>query len=497
MPIHAPDFPPSASWLNTHNAPLHLHTNLKGHLLLLHFFTFSCINCIHTLPDLAFLEQKYKDAPFLILGIHSPKFDHAKSPSAVQAAAHRHHLHHPILLDPHHTTWDAYAIPSWPTLTLIGPDAKIIGQVSGEGHRNLLDQSIARALQHFQSKNLLTQTPLKFPPPPPATPSPTQLSFPTKLLHDPHNNRLLLLDSGHNRILLTSLPNNQNELTLLQTIGTGHIGNTDGPSHTASFHHPQGACLSPNGQILYLADTQNHLLRRIDRQKNLVSTLLGTGQQKFDHEAGKSSRDQPLNSPWDCAVSGNRLYISQAGQHQLFSTNLMTLMTEVAAGTAREALRDGPALDAQLAQPSPLALDPASQTLYFLDAESSALRALDLKSKTLTTLLGHGLFDFGDTDGPPHHAQLQHPLGLSRSADNNSLYIADTFNHKIKQFDLQTKTLTTLYPIDPAATPLNEPTSILPLPNTNDLLIADTNNHRLLRINPHTQSHHPLTLKQK
>ena len=496
MPIHAPDFPANAQWLNTPNgAPLHLHQDLKGHLLLLHFFTFSCVNCLHVLPDLAFLRQKYKDTPLLILGIHSPKFDHEKSPAAIQAAAQRHHITHPLLLDPDHKTWDAYAIPSWPTLILIGPDANIIGQVSGEGHRNLLDQSISRALTHFNTKNLLTKTPLQLLPP---TPGPTtHIPIPAKLLIDPTNNRLLVLDAGNNRILLTSLPNDQGELQFQQTIGTGQSGSTDGPSESATFNHAQGAALSPNGNTLYLADTQNHLIRRIDLQKQIVTTLLGTGQQTFDHEAGKSAREQPLNSPWDVALLGNRLYIAQAGQHQLFATNLMTGMTEVAAGTAREALRDGPALEAHLAQPSQLALDPTTQTLYFLDAESSALRALNLKTKTVETLLGHGLFNFGDTDGPRETAQLQHPLGLSLAPDGTSLYIADTYNHKIKQFHLATQTLTTLFPNETATTTLFEPTSILPLPNSPDLLIADTNHHRLLRYNPITHTHQQLTIKPK
>ena len=497
MPIHAPDFPANAQWLNTPNgAPLQLHQELKGHLLLLHFFTFSCINCLHVLPDLSYLEEKYKNTPLLILGIHSPKFTHEKSLAAIHAAAQRLHITHPLLLDPDHKTWDAYAIPSWPTLILIAPDATIIGQVSGEGHRNLLDQSISRALTHFKSKNLLTPTPLQFPTPAPA-PTPTDLAFPSKLLIDPQNNRLIILDAGHNRILLTSLPNESGELTLQQTIGTGQQGHTDGPSNSATFNNPQGAALSQNGQTLYLADTHNHLIRRIDLQKNLVTTLLGTGEQTFDHEAGKSGREQPLNSPWDVALLANRLYISQAGQHQLFATNLMTLMTEVAAGTAREALRDGPALESQLAQPSQLALEPATQTLYFLDAESSALRALDLKTKTLTTLLGHGLFDFGDTDGSPETARLQHPIGIALSTDAKSLLIADTYNHKIKQFNLQTQLLTTLVPPPGADFQLAEPTSAIPLPSTEDLLIADTNHHRLLRYNPTTHIHQQLTITPK
>ncbi len=238
---------------------------------------------------------------------------------------------------------------------------------------------------------------------------------------------------SYRRIVITSYPGADGRVSVKQIIGSGKTGAADGDFAAASFNRPQGATLA--GNILWVADTENHLIRRVDLDKKIVTTALGTGKQVFDREAGKSGKEQGLNSPWDVAVAGNRLYIAQAGQHQLFAMNLMTGMTEVAAGSGRENIHDGPAVDANLAQPSGLAIDAKNQVLYFADSEVSAIRALDLKTQEVSTLVGHGLFDFGDVDGDGEKALLQHPLGVTLSADGKSVLIADTYNHRIKQID--------------------------------------------------------------
>jgi sugar lactone lactonase YvrE len=482
--IRAPDFPKDAPWINT-PYPLSFHTNLKGHVVLLDFWTYCCINCMHVLPELAALEARFKNDPLIVIGVHSAKFSNEQSPDAIRAAIHRYHIEHPVVVDADRRIWDQYAIRAWPTLVLVGADGRIVGAVSGEGHRPLLENAIAKALADARAAGTLTTSPLALAPDP-ALP-PTALRFPGKLLADPARNRLLIVDSNHHRIVITSLPDPAGNLQLLETIGTGQPGRADGPFAQASFHRPQGAALA--GNILYIADTESHLVRRADLDKKTVTTLLGTGQQKFEPEAGKSGKEQVLNSPWDLALHANRLYISQAGQHQLWAMNLMSAMAEVAAGTGREALYDGPAAEAALAQPSGLALDPVAQRLYFADAETSSIRYLDLTAKTVHTLVGKGLFVFGDVDGPADAARLQHPLGLALSTDRQTLFIADTYNHKIKSLHLPTLTVQTL-----AGGPglLNEPASLTLLHNT--LLIADTNHHRLVELDLATQSLRELTL---
>jgi sugar lactone lactonase YvrE/thiol-disulfide isomerase/thioredoxin len=474
------EFPPDAVWLNSQK-PLLFARELKGHVILLHFWTRWCIHCLHTLREIEILHARFANTPLVTIGIHANKY--AGEPlSGLRAAIDRYHIRHPVVSAAR--IWEDYGITMWPTFMLISATGELIGSLSGEGHLKLLEHNIQRALDHAASANI-PAAPL--PPITPSTTPDTPLRFPTRILVD--QNKIAIVDSAHHRILVGEL--HGHALRITHTIGAGQPGNTDGPFHTASFNAPQGAAL--RNDILYIADTSNHLVRRADLRTQTVTTLLGTGEKTFDHEAGKSGREQPLNSPWDLAIhagGANRLYIAQAGQHQLFAMNLMTNATEVAAGTAREDLHDGPALHANLAQPSALALDPQSQTLYFLDAQSSALRALDLKSKTVTTLIGRGggLFTFGDTDGPLDQARLTHPLALTFQPPN-TLYLADTANHKIKKVDLATQTIQTL----PIPTQQNEPAGLATI-SADELLIADTTNHRIVHHNTTTNSSHELTL---
>jgi thiol-disulfide isomerase/thioredoxin len=474
------DFPADAVWLNT-DRPLLMSRDLKGCVVLLHFFTRSCIHCLHTLQEIEKLRTRFANAPLVIIGVHTNKYGDEPL-SGLQSAIERYDIRHPVVVGPGAAAiWERYEVAMWPTFVLLGADGQLLGAVSGEGHLKLLEHNIDRALQHSRIAGTLATTSIPLQPPAPDT---TPLRFPTKILGD--QNRIAIVDSGHHRLLVGQLDNHTLHIT--HTIGSGHPGNTDGPFASATFNAPHGAAL--RGDILFIADTSNHLVRRADLRTRTVTTLLGTGRKLFDHEAGKSGREQALNSPWDLAVHGNRLYIAQTGQHQIFAMNLMTGATEVAAGTARENLRDGPAHTANLAQPSALALDPAMQTLYFLDAQSSALRALDLKSKTVKTLIGEGLFDFGDIDGPLESARLTNPLGLT-FLPSNPLLLADTFNHKLKRIDLRGARIETI----PLCTDLFEPESVLPLdPEAHEILVADTGNHRILRVNTITKEWKELRL---
>jgi thiol-disulfide isomerase/thioredoxin/sugar lactone lactonase YvrE len=492
--LHAPDFPKEFAWLNT-DQPLSFKGNLKGQVVVLDFWTYCCINCMHILPDLEFLEQKYKDQPVVILGVHSSKYDNESDPANIRAAIQRYEIHHPVLVDVDHKVWDSYDVRSWPTLIVVAADGRIIGGVSGEGHRDLLDQVIVRALRDAKAAGTLAAAPLKL-----AREGEIRaasgLSFPGKVLVDSGvaggTKRLFIVDSNHDRIVVTSYPGDDGRVTVLQTIGSGKTGATDGTFAEATFNRPQGATLVSN--TLWVADTENHLIRRVDLEKQTVTTVLGTGKQEFDPEAGKSGRQQGLNSPWDVAVAGNRLYVAQAGQHQIFAMNLMTGMTEVAAGSARENIRDGIAKEANLAQPSGLAIDSKNQILYFADSEVSAIRGVDLKNNRVFTVIGHGLFDFGDKDGDSRTARLQHALGVSLSADGSKLLVADTYNHKIKLLDPATRMATTLAGNGkPGSSTMGQPPQFfepasISVASSTETFVADTNNHRIVRFNPETKA---------
>ncbi len=488
----APDFPKDFAWLNT-DQPLSFKGNLKGQVVVMDFWCYCCINCMHVLPDLEALQAKYADQPVVILGVHSNKYDNEADPANIRAAIQRYNITHPVIVDKNMQIWNDYGVNSWPTLIVVGADGEIIGQVSGEGHRDVLDKSIAKALADGKAKGVLAKAPLKLAHEGQVRAA-TGLSFPGKVLADPAGNdgkgRLFIVDSNHNRIVITSFPDEAGHAQLLETIGSGDTGQADGAFAQATFNRPQGAVLA--GNTLWIADTENHLVRRADLTKQTVTTVLGTGKQVYDPEAGKSGRDQGLNSPWDVATSGNRLYISNAGQHQLFSMNIMTGMTEVLAGSGSEDIADGRGSSADLAQPSGMALDAKNQILYFTDSETSSLRDVDLKTDTVSTIIGHGLFDFGDIDGDRKTARFQHDLGVAVSADGSKLYLADTYNHKIRTVDPVARTAVTLAGDGKpgAGTPggaleLFEPASVA-VASPDTLFIADTNNHRIIRLDPKT-----------
>jgi thiol-disulfide isomerase/thioredoxin len=473
--IRAPEFPEGYLWINT-DKPLRLAHELRGQIVLLDFWTYCCINCMHVLAELERLEARYKNDPFVVVGVHSAKFLNETSPENIAAAVKRYNIKHPVIIDQRMRIWNEYAVRAWPSLVLIGPDGKIVGGVSGEGHEKVLISVIDRLLtlareSDRQGKSLAG--PITFPAQLPSQPPP--LSFPAKIIADEKNARIFVVDSNYNRVVIATLPDDAGNSQLIETIGSGEKGALDGNFAQAQFHRPQGAALA--GDTLFIADTENHLIRAADLKRKTVRTLLGTGKQLFDPEAGKTGRDQPLNSPWDVAVDGNRLYISMAGQHQIFSMNLLTHMAEILAGSGRENIADDESLEANLAQPSGLAIDTAARRLYFVDAEVSAVRYVDLKANRVETLIGTGLFDFGDADGQLPYALLQHPLGLSRW--KNGLLIADTYNHKIKFLDLDRKQIETI-PLPPDFK-FSEPASITA--SGEKFFVADTNNHRVMMRN--------------
>src|SRR6185369_9384221 len=127
-------------------------------------------------------------------------------------------------------------------------------------------------------------------------------------LADGQANRLFIADSSHNRIVVTSLDG-----TLIEAIGTGQAGAVDGPASAASFYRPQGMAL--DGDFLYVADTENHLIRRVDLKSHSVETIAGTGRRAREPSKKGPARDLDLNSPWDLQLVGRSLYIAMAGPH--------------------------------------------------------------------------------------------------------------------------------------------------------------------------------------
>ena len=489
--VRAPDFPPDFKWLNTPE-PLSFKHQLKGQVVLLDFWTYGCINCMHIIPDLDYLQDHFKGQPFVIIGVHSAKFTNESTLANIRQAVLRYKIQHPIVVDQNMKIWDSYGVNSWPTLVLVDARGRIVGAVSGEGNRDSLEKVIAKTLLTDRLHGWLAKEPLVLPPEA-AMQSASGLSFPGKVLADAQGKRLFISDSDHNRIVIASWPNDHAMATLEAVIGCGKAGRRDGPAATAEFNGPQGLALE--GHNLYVADTLNHLIRKVNLKTMQVTTILGTGREVYDVTGGGTGTAQGINSPWDLAVRAQTLYIAMAGEHQIWKMNLKTLKAQPLAGSGGEGLQNGYGPDAALAQPSGLALD--GNTLYFADSENSAVRGVNLTDDNVFTVVGHGLFDFGDEDGNRDVALLQHDLGVAVFHDK--LLVADTYNHKLRLINPKTGNVSTFagtgqpgVGVPGGAVQFYEPGGLSVSGNT--IFVADTDNQRIVMINGRTKAWHELVI---
>jgi sugar lactone lactonase YvrE/thiol-disulfide isomerase/thioredoxin len=479
--VRAPELTGGRGWLNT-DKPLTI-AGLRGKVVLLDFWTYGCINCIHIIPDLKKLEAKYPNE-LVVIGVHSAKFTNEKETDNIRRIVLRYEIEHPVVNDADFAIWQAYAVRAWPTRYLIDPAGYVIGRVEGEGNYEALDKTIGDTIKEFRQRGELNEQPLKLALER-AQVGDLPLAFPGKVLADANGERLFIADSNHNRIVIAKLDG-----TLVETIGTGARGAGDGAYDKATFFRPQGLAL--DGESLYVADTENHLLRRIDLKTRAVETVAGTGEQArtLDFESGPA-RQSALSSPWDLQLVGRTLYIAMAGTHQIWQYDLDKKEVAVFAGTGREARLDGARTESAFAQPSGLTSD--GHTLYVADAESNLIRAITLAappvatrgvdSNEVRTLVGGDLFEFGDVDGRGDEARLQHPLGVLYA--DGVLYVTDTYNHKLKRLDPGARTLKTFAGTGrpgqtdgaPPAVSFYEPGG-LSLAH-GKLYVADTNNHAI------------------
>ncbi len=427
-PEEAPELEGGTAWLNT-AGPLRLK-DLRGKIVLLDFWTLCCINCIHTLPDLAKLEEKYADQ-LVVIGVHSAKFENEKDTESIRKAILRYEISHPVVNDAEMKIWQAFNVHSWPTLCLIDPEGRYLGQTSGEGKYELLDAVIGKLVRQYREKKLLDEKPRRFELARAHEKGDSPLFFPGKVLADAAGQRLFIADSTHHRIVITDLTGKK-----IAVAGTGSPGKSDGLFAEAKFKDPQGLALK--GDTLYVADRKNHMLRALDLKAGTVTTIAGTGRQgREERFAGGPALRIGLNSPWDLWLQGDKLYVAMAGHHQIWVMDLGDKTISPMAGNGRENIVDGPPEEANFAQPSGLTSD--GKSLFVADSEVSAVRSVSLDGRaSVNTLVGEGLFKFGDVDGTGKEVRLQHALGVAYHA--GKLYVADTYNSKIKELDPETKT---------------------------------------------------------
>lgn len=485
----APDLEGGIAWLNT-AGPLKL-ADLRGKVVVLDFWTFCCINCIHTLPDLAKLEKKY-EKELVVVGVHSAKFENEKNTDAIRKAILRYQISHPVVNDAEMRIWNRYNVSSWPTLGVVDPEGNYLGSVSGEGQYELLDQVLSKLIVEHDKKGTLSRKPIRFDLARFREKGDTPLFFPGKVLADAESHRLFIADSTHHRIVITDLEGKKQAI-----VGTGEPGLRDGPFATAQFDDPQGMAL--HGDTLYVADRKNHAIRALNFKDSTVATIAGTGQQDRRSRArGGAASATGLNSPWDLLCIEETLYIAMAGHHQIWKLDLKSGQLEPHAGSGREDINDGSLMSADLAQPSGLATD--GKVLFVADSEASAIRAVDLdpngKVTTIVGLPGRKLFNFGDVDGVGDKVRLQHALGVAYQ--QGTLFVADTYNSKLKVIDPLKRTSTSWlggerdegWLVDPT---LNEPAGLSIAKDK--LYVADTNAHRIRVVDLKTKAVSTLDLR--
>jgi thiol-disulfide isomerase/thioredoxin len=466
--VRAPELRGAGGWLNTGGRPLSL-ADLRGRIVLLDFWTFCCINCLHVIEELRALEERYGDA-LVVVGVHSPKFPHEADHAALVAAVERYELHHPVLDDPELSMWQQYAVRAWPTLVVIDPEGYVVSVAAGEGHAAALDRLVAELVAEHEARGTLRRGDGPYVPPRPPT---TALRFPGGVAVTP-TGTLLVADSGHHS-LVELAPDGE---TMLRRIGSGERGRGDGSPAEASFAEPQGLTMLPpdiaaaTGYDAVVADTVNHLLRGIRLADGEVTTVVDLPV-ALTGVAAVTGPVPGVPSPWDVAWWDGRLVVAAAGVHLLLGVDPRTGRTEILAGTTVEGLKDGPALDAWLAQPSGLAA--TDSRLWIADAETSALRWLDRDpagGHRIRTAVGAGLFDFGHVDGPAAAARLQHPLGVTALPDGG-VAVLDTYNGAVRRYDPGTETVSTL------AMDVAEPVAAVFFDG--DLVVVESAAHRLTR----------------
>lgn len=474
---------PGTQWLNV-SRPLTVE-DLRDKIVLLDFWTYCCVNCMQTIPELAKLEKEFKQ-DLVVIGVHSAKFDTEKDTDQIRQAILRYGVGHPVVNDRDFRIWRAFDVRSWPTLVLLKPDGEVAKTFIGEGHTAELRKAIKETMKAFP-KRAKANLPIELERDKVAK---GEFFYPSKIAFDEKAKTLYVADSSHHQIAAYTW--NASEPTKLKPafrIGkSGDAGFKNGSYSSARFRLPQGIAVGKG--VLYVADTGNHAVRKIDLKSRTVSTVAGTGTQGSLPKNGKGmpALSTPLASPWDVAFhpDDDHLVIAMAGLHELWSLDLKSKRMNVIAGNGVEAIDDGVQGDKNtLAQPS--GLSSLLGSLYFVDAESSSLRFYF--EGYVRTLVGSGLFDFGFKDGERKKAKLQHPLALF--ADVTGIFVADTYNHAIRRYDPPKQTLETVIgdgkpgasgdegPVEAAKARLNEPSGIERLAD-GMFAISDTNNHRLV-----------------
>jgi len=400
------------------------------------------------------LEEQFAEE-LAVVGVHSGKFIAERETSRIADAARRLGVAHPVVNDRQYRIWRSHAVRAWPTIVVIDQNGYVLGMHAGEFTAAMVAPTIEGIIAAAGDAIHRSAMPHE-----PDVRSPTALRYPGKVAVE--GTRIAIADSGNDRIVVADLNAGSAPHATISAVYGSARGYRDGDDPL--FDHPQGV-LFDDGRLL-VADAFNHAIREIDLTTREVRTIAGTGGQlrtRADLEAGA------LSSPWDLARVGDDIAIAMAGNHRLYALDRKAGRARPVAGSGAEALHDGPLHTAALAQPMGICTD--GSKLYIADAESSAIREADLQSQgVIGTLVGTGLFGFGDVDGEGAAVRLQHPQGILHVADGR-LLIVDSYNDALKWLDRESHRVTTWI------RGLHEPGGVAF--GDGVLYIADTNAHRI------------------
>ena len=403
------------------------------------------------------LESKYPEE-LVVIGVQSGKYHAERITARIRDASIRLEATHPVLNDRQFRTWRAHAVSAWPTLVAIDPAGYVVGAHAGEFTADMLAPFIEGLIESARAKGTLRTGQLHFEPEGP-TIEPRVLRYPGKIAVS--DGRIAIADSGNHRIIVGRLSEDNLRLKTDFIAGTGLPGFNDGKG--GQFHSPQGMAFG--GDVLYVADAENHSIRSISLTTGEIRTVAGIGKQmrtRADQQKGA------MSSPWDVVLVGETLFVAMAGVHQLWSVDTATGRSRVHSGTGGEAILDGPHREALLAQP--MGITAVGDRVYFADSESSAIRWADVSvDGSVGTIVGTGLFDFGDVDGKGDEVRLQHPQGVA--VLGGDLLVADSYNDCIKIVNPESRTAMAWL------RDLHEPEGVAC--TATHAYIADTNAHRI------------------
>ena len=278
---------------------------------------------------------------------------------------------------------------------------------------------------------------------------------------------------------------------LTGTAEQGRFRGDGGPAENATLNFPSAMSVDSRG-TLYIADTFNHRIRRVDPETGVISTLAGNGTRRFSGDNGPAVK-AALNEPVALALDerGDHLYIADLANYRVRAVELATgqIVTYAGSGSSDYDGDGQPATEAGLAGPSGLALDPDGH-LYIADTFSGRIRIVDARSGIISTVAG---------DGTQYHYQnvpnefstaLSRPAGIALAA-NGTLYITDSDNHLIRMWNPKSKIITSIAGSGSAQfagdggpalnCSLNYPFGIA-VDKQGNVYIADTFNHRIRMI---------------